>query len=107
VEPGQGVFDDGSYPVVVACVWSSSLLLNVVALPLETLSRRRATRGVYGYSPGSLSQNRIVCLRAEFIFGVERFGIDIIIILQASVCSLRRDLWLWASSWEFSASWSY
>jgi len=36
----QDMFDDGSNPVVVACVWPFALLLNVVALPVETLSWR-------------------------------------------------------------------
>ena len=39
----QGMFDDGSDPIIMACVWSSALLLNAVTLPVETLSCRWAT----------------------------------------------------------------
>jgi len=34
----QGVFDNDSDPVIAACVWSSSFLLNVVALSAGILS---------------------------------------------------------------------
>jgi len=43
VRAKQGVFSDGSDPVIVACVWLSSFLLNVVALSVGILSLRQAT----------------------------------------------------------------
>ena len=59
-------------------------------------------RKVWGYSPRSLRKNCLVCLRSEFIFGVQRHDIDIITVLHASVCSLTHDLQFWhflGSSW--------
>ena len=41
----QGVFDDGSYPVVIACVWTSSFLLKVVALSVRILFLWQASGG--------------------------------------------------------------
>ena len=51
---GQGVFDDGSDPVVVACVWPSSFLLNVVVLSVKIFSLRQATREKRGGTPWNL-----------------------------------------------------
>ena len=50
----QGVFDDGSDPVVVACVWPSSFLLNVVVLSVKFFSLRQATREKRGGTPWNL-----------------------------------------------------
>jgi len=65
------VLDDGSDRLV----WSSALLLNVVALPVEVLSLRQAIGERWGYFPRSQLKNRFVCLRSEFIFEVERLAL--------------------------------
>ena len=79
------VFDDGFDPVVVACVLPSALLLNVVTLPMKTLSWRRVTwRGAWGYSPRSLLKNHLICLSSKFIFRVKRFG-----VISSMCCRLR------------------
>ena len=51
---GQGVFDDGSDPVVVACVWPSSFLLNDVALSMGILPLWHASEGKRGGIPLNL-----------------------------------------------------
>ena len=50
----QGVFNDGSDPVIVACVWTSSFLLNVVALSVRILFLRQETEKKHGGTPQDL-----------------------------------------------------
>ena len=50
----QGVFNDGSVPVIVACVWTSSFLLNVVTLFVGILFLRQETGEKHGGTPQDL-----------------------------------------------------
>ena len=63
----QGVFDDGSDLVIMAYVWLSSFLRNVVALPMGFFLLASNWREALGFSLGSLRKNHQLFLGSNFI----------------------------------------
>ena len=77
----QGVFDDDFDPIIMACVWSSSFLLNYVSLSVGILSLRQEVKGSVGYSLGSLAEESPPLPKLRLHLRNRRFGDDIITIL--------------------------